>query len=197
MSQISQLLFETNSVIIKEKPPLFKWASGIESPIYCDNRKLLSHPSARKLIVDKLCKKVLETKCCAVAGVATAGIPWASFVAFELNLPLIYVRNSAKEHGRANTIEGDYSFISNVVLIEDLISTGNSSICAVKSLQESGIATLKVLSIFSYNLSIAHKNFNDINMNVESLENLENILEEDSLTINQKQLVQDFICLQN
>lgn len=133
--------------------PLFTWASGIKSPIYCDNRMVLSHPEARTLVVESLTERVrnLHIEPDSIAGTATAGIPWGALVADRLNLPFVYVRAEAKEHGKKKRIEGDLKPGRHVLLIEDLISTGGSSLAAVLALREEGQAMVTdIVSIFSY-----------------------------------------------
>lgn len=132
---------------------LFTWASGIKSPIYCDNRMVLSHPEARTLVVESLTERVrnLHIEPDGIAGTATAGIPWGALVADRLNLPFVYVRAEAKEHGKKKRIEGDLKPGKHVLLIEDLISTGGSSLAAVLALREEGQAIVTdIVSIFSY-----------------------------------------------
>ncbi len=139
---------------------LFTWASGIQSPIYCDNRLALSFPDIRnsvKLALVELTKGYKSFDY--VAGVATAGIPWGVLVAEELGKPFVYIRSSAKSHGRQNRIEGLLEKGKSVIVIEDLISTGGSSIDAVEAIRENGNEVVSVIAIFSYNLEKARVNF--------------------------------------
>ncbi|MEE3163462.1 MAG: orotate phosphoribosyltransferase [Bacteroidota bacterium] len=139
----------------------FTWASGRKSPIYCDNRKVLSH-SAVRTFVRQLTVEAIEKeygKVDAIAGVATGGIALGALVAQELGLPFIYVRSKAKAHGLGNAIEGDLSVLSNVVVIEDLISTGQSSLKAVDALREAGVEVKGLIAIFTYGLPVAQAAF--------------------------------------
>lgn len=195
MDSLVEALFETGSIIIKDKAPLFTWASGIQSPIYCDNRRLLSYPKIRESIIQAFCEKIKIENIDAIAGVATAGVPWAALIAGQLSLPLIYVRGEAKKHGKENMIEGDIKNIKNVILIEDLISTGKSSLKAVDSLLAQNIQTQKVLSLFSYNLKSAQKNFENKNISYHSLKNIDDLLDSTFLSQEQIKLIEDFRCL--
>lgn len=135
---------------------LFTWASGILSPIYCDNRLLLSHPEVRTFVKARFVERSKElAPFDAVAGVATAGIPHGVLLADSLNLPFAYVRAGAKEHGRQNTIEGDLRAGAKVLVVEDLISTGGSSLGAVEVLRNAGFAVVGVLAVFTYNFEKA------------------------------------------
>lgn len=139
----------------------FTWASGLRSPIYCDNRKALSFPDIRTYIREELAKAITEQfgKIDAIAGVATAGIPQGVLVAQELGLPFIYVRSSKKEHGMTNQIEGVINEGQTVVVIEDLVSTGKSSLNAVFALRDVNVNVKGMAAIFTYGLPIAEENF--------------------------------------
>ncbi len=158
--QIAKSLLQINAIILQPNNP-FKWASGWNSPIYCDNRKALSYPKIRDYIKKGLTNIIQshfkETNI--IAGVATAGIPHGVLVAEELNLPFIYVRSKAKEHGKQNQIEGHFEKGKSVVLIEDLISSGKSSLDAVVALQKNEIDVMGVVSIFNYGFNTAFNNF--------------------------------------
>lgn len=151
--QIAEQLLEIKAVFLQPSNP-FTWASGIKSPIYCDNRLTLSYPTVRKNIANGLGQlikeKFPETE--VVAGTATAGIPHAAWVSDVLDLPMCYVRSKAKEHGKGNQIEGKIEKGQKVVVVEDLISTGGSVITAVKGLRDAGCEVLGVVSIFTYEL---------------------------------------------
>lgn len=157
-SELASLLLKEEAVFLNPKNP-FTWTSGIKSPIYCDNRILISNTEARKLITSSFIELIKPLHPEIIAGTATAGIPWAAFIAFEMNLPLIYVRAEDKSHGRKNSIEGKFIANQKVILIEDLISTGKSSLSAVEKLRSSQLHVLKVMSIFSYDLPVAKENF--------------------------------------
>ena len=153
--QVAKSLMQINAIILQPNKP-FKWASGWLSPIYCDNRKILAYPNIRTYIRQSLAgvTKNYFKGANLISGVATAGIPHGVLVAEELGLPFIYVRAQAKSHGRKNQIEGVFEPDQSVVLIEDLISSGKSSIEAVKTMREYGLNVKGVIAIFSYNLSM-------------------------------------------
>lgn len=160
--QVAEFLLQIKAIKLQPNNP-FTWASGWKSPIYCDNRITLSHPTARTYIRQQLTKLIQEkfgaVGC--IAGVATAGIPQGVLVAQELGLPFIYVRSKPKEHGRGNMIEGDVLTGKRVVVIEDLISTGKSSLQAVDALREAGYDVAGLAAIFTYEFNIATDNFNE------------------------------------
>jgi len=149
----------------------FSWASGWKSPIYFDNRISLSYPKIRKKITSRLVDiiKAKYKEVDVIAGVATAGIPQGALVADALNLPFIYVRSQNKSHGMKNLIEGKLEKNSRTILIEDLISTGGSSIKSVEEIRESGSKVLSVLSIFNYGFKISKDNFQSIGCNTNSI----------------------------
>lgn len=153
-------LLEIEAVKLQPHSP-FIWASGWRSPIYCDNRKTLSYPSLRTHIYQAFCRIITEkfAGVDAIAGVATAGIPHGVLVAHALSLPFIYVRSSAKSHGMQNQIEGAYKTGQRVVVVEDLISSGKSSLAAVTALREANIEVAGLLAIFSYSFPAAEDNF--------------------------------------
>jgi orotate phosphoribosyltransferase len=168
----AQKLLQVQAVKLRPEEP-FTWASGWKSPIYCDNRKVLSHPFERDYIKSELCNAVFEKypDAEAIAGVATAGIPWGTMVADQLKLPFLYVRPKPKEHGLGNQIEGNYEKGQNVVVIEDLISTGKSSLQVVDVLQSSGLQILGMVSIFSYGFPEAARAFERSGVAFSSLTN--------------------------
>lgn len=158
--QIAKNLLDIQAVVIQTDKP-FTWASGWKSPVYCDNRLVLSYPEIRNTVVTGF-KKIFQdhfkdTNC--IAGVATAGIPHASILAHVLGLPLVYVRSSAKGHGRANRIEGKLIKGSKVLVIEDLVSTAKSCLDAVEALQEAGAEITGVAAVFDYGFDTAIQNF--------------------------------------
>lgn len=159
---LARLLLDTGAVEVRPaRDDWFTWASGKRAPIYCDNRRLISFPEERTRIADALTGAVRE--CCpdaaVVAGTATAGIPWAAWVAERLDLPMVYVRGSAKGHGRGRRVEGRPLAGERVALIEDLISTGGSSLDAVCALREEGGKVGAVVAIFTYAFPIAAERF--------------------------------------
>ncbi len=170
--KIAGLLLECEAVSLNPKEP-YTWASGIKSPIYCDNRITMSYPAVRKEIAkglaDIIRKFYPETE--VIAGTATAGIPHAAWVAEELDLPMIYIRSKAKEHGKQNQIEGRLTEGQKVVCIEDLISTGGSVIDAASAVQQAGGAVLGCAAIFSYQLDAAMDNFQEADLPIYTLSN--------------------------
>lgn len=160
--KIAAALLECGAVFLSPNEP-FTWASGIKSPIYCDNRVTLSYPQVRNLVTDSFVKLIKSENGLKeveiIAGVATSGIPYATLVADKLNLPMVYVRSSAKEHGRENLIEGKLSKGQKVVVIEDLISTGGSGLRAIEALRNAGADVSGLVAIFTYQLTQAKQNF--------------------------------------
>lgn len=179
---IAQKLLEIKALFLSPND-MFTWASGIKSPIYCDNRITLSYPETRRLIkksfVELIKEKFPETSL--IAGVATAGIPHAALIADEMNLPMIYVRSSAKDHGRTNQIEGKIPENSKIVVVEDLISTGSSSIEVIKALKnsitENHSSIQGLVAIFSYEFQKAQDNFARENLEFHTLSNYSTLIE--------------------
>ena len=162
----------------------FTWASGWKSPIYCDNRKTLSYPAVRNLIKIELCRTILENfqNVDVIAGVATGAIAQGALVADALGLPFVYVRSSPKDHGLENLIEGDLQPGQRVVVIEDLISTGGSSLKAVEAIRKNGCEVAGMVAIFSYLFPIATQKFEEANVRLITLSNYEAVLEEAEAT---------------
>lgn len=158
---------------------LFTWASGIKSPIYCDTRLTISYPTVRTTIAKGLAKLIQEKfpTCEVVAGTATAGIPHAAWVADILEQPMVYVRSKPKDHGRGKQTEGKFQEGAKVVVIEDIVSTGGSSINAVEALQREGAEVLGVVSVYSYLLPAAIENFEKAGVPYFSLSNFEALVE--------------------
>ena len=171
-------LLEINAIKLSPEKP-FTWASGLHSPIYCDNRLALSYPAIRDFIRQELAKAIKEKFNTAnlVVGVATAGIPQGILVAQELNLPFAYVRSSAKTHGMTNRIEGFVQKGQTAVVVEDLISTGKSSLAAVEALREAGIQVTGMISIFTYDLPVARENFEKAGCEMVSLSDYTYLME--------------------
>ena len=174
--KIAEILLKTQALKVNcdEK---FIFASGIESPIYCDNRTLISFVMEREIIVERFIERIksLDFKFDAICATATAGIPWGSFIAQELKLPLLYVRSGEKSHGLKKLIEGNTQNIKSVIVIEDLISTGKSSIDVCNTLKSQDINPKSVLSIFDYGLKRSKEKFSSINQPYQSLTGLDEL----------------------
>ena len=188
----AELLLQVKAIKLSPSKP-FQWASGWKSPIYCDNRVTLSYPSVRIFLKEEIAK-IVELEYCkpdVIAGVATGAIAIGILVAQELGVPFVYVRPEPKKHGRKNQIEGYLESGQNVVVIEDLISTGKSSLNAVDALKEEGAVVKGMVAIFSYGFEIASNNFKEKNVSLKTLSNYENLLEQalDSNYISDKELV--------
>jgi len=170
---------QIKAIILQPNNP-FTWASGWKSPIYCDNRKTLSFPNIRTHIRIKICEIIKEKypHVNVIAGVATGGIAIGALIAEELGLPFIYVRASNKEHGKKNLIEGYYDSGQSVVVIEDLISSGKSSLAAVEALREEDLNVKGLISIFTYSFEEANKNFNKYSCEKTSLCDYETLIDE-------------------
>jgi orotate phosphoribosyltransferase len=175
----AELLLQINAIKLNPKNP-FTWASGWRSPIYCDNRVILSHPQIRIYVRDQMVKQInqLYAKPDVIAGVATGAIGIGMLVADLMNLPFIYVRPDSKKHGRKNKIEGQYSSGQNVIVIEDLISTGNSSLVAVDALREADLKVKGMFSIFTYGFEISYKNFKKNNVELHTLSSYDMLLKQ-------------------
>ena len=175
--EIALKLLEINAIKLSPEKP-FTWASGWKSPIYCDNRKTLSYPRIRTLLKNSFCNliqnKFPEVE--AIAGVATAGIPHGALIANELDLPFVYVRSSAKDHGLKNLIEGELTEGSQVVVVEDLISTGKSSMAAVEALKDAGAEIIGLVAIFTYNFPIASLSFAEAHIPVYTLSDYDTLV---------------------
>ena len=194
----AELLLQINAIKLQPNNP-FTWASGWKSPIYCDNRVVLSYPQIRNYVRETLARQIEELygKPDVIAGVATGAIGIGALVADYLNLPFVYVRPEAKKHGRQNQVEGYLEKGQTVVVVEDLISTGKSSLNAVKALQKAEANIKGMVAIFSYGFDVANKNFNQTEINLHTLGNYESLLEQalDTRYINQEQ--QDILALWN
>jgi len=175
----AELLLQIKAIKLSPSEP-FTWASGWKSPIYCDNRITLSYPSVRVFLKEEIAKIVEQQygKPDVIAGVATGAIAIGILVAQELGVPFVYVRPEPKKHGRKNQIEGYLESGQNVVVIEDLISTGKSSLNAVKALKEEGAVVKGMVAIFSYEFNIAAENFKNSNVNLMTLSNYSSMLEQ-------------------
>ncbi len=167
---MAEKLLQTGAVKLRPNEP-FTWASGWKSPIYCDNRKLLSFPYIRDFVKSELCNLVFTQYPDAelIAGVATAGIAWGALVADQLKLPFVYVRPKPKEHGMGNQIEGGYATGQKTVVVEDLISTGKSSLQVVEVLRNAGLEIEGMAALFTYQFDEAEKNFAETNVKYDAL----------------------------
>lgn len=173
----AELLLQINAIKLNPRNP-FTWASGWKSPIYCDNRITLSFPIIRNYLKEEFAKNIEKKfgKPDVIAGVATGAIGIGILVAEALSVPFVYVRPEPKKHGRLNQIEGFLQKGQSVVVIEDLISTGNSSLLAVDALKEAGANVKGMAAIFSYGFKIAEDNFKNANVDLYTLSNYENLL---------------------
>ncbi|GIP39706.1 orotate phosphoribosyltransferase [Paenibacillus sp. J31TS4] len=176
--QIASALLEIGAVALRPEEP-FTWTSGLKSPIYCDNRLTMSHPSIREQIAEGFASLIREKypQAEVIAGTATAGIPHAAWVAQKLNLPMIYIRDKAKGHGKQNQVEGQLKPGQQVVVIEDLISTGGSSLKAALVVNEAGARTLGVAAIFSYQFPKAAAAFAEHGIPLDTLSNYTALLD--------------------
>ena len=177
--QVAKTLLQINAIILQAENP-FTWASGWKSPIYCDNRKILSFPESRTFIRQSLVNVIQKQYGGSnlIAGVATGAIAHGALVAEEMGLPFIYVRSKKKDHGKQNMIEGTYTLGQSVIVIEDLISSGKSSLEAVEALREKGLNVKGLISIFTYGFDAATENFKKSDCRFISLCNYPILLQE-------------------
>ena len=176
---LASYLLQSKAIIIDPANP-FTWASGWRSPIYCDNRKTLSYPGIRTFIRDAFIEQIRTNYGTPdmIAGVATGAIAHAALVAEKMKLPLLYVRSTQKSHGMGNRIEGDPGVGKSVVVLEDLVSTGGSSLNAVSVLQEAGLNVLGMAAIFTYGFPVARENFDRSEVSLCTLGNYDDLIEE-------------------
>ncbi len=174
---VAEKLLQINAIKLSVDKP-FTWASGWKSPIYCDNRKVLSYPYARDFIKSEICNAVFQIfeNAEMLAGVATAGIPWGAMAADQLKLPYIYVRPKPKEHGLGNQIEGYFESGKKVVIIEDLISTGKSSLQVADILRKEGLIVEGMVSIFNYGFDVARNAFDTAGVTYHSLTDYDTVI---------------------
>ncbi|WP_306013505.1 MULTISPECIES: orotate phosphoribosyltransferase [unclassified Allomuricauda] len=179
----AELLLQINAIKLEPENP-FTWASGWKSPIYCDNRIMLSYPAVRNFVREEIAKQVenLYGRPDVIAGVATGAIGIGILVAEALGLPFVYVRPKPKEHGRQNQIEGYFEPGQSVVVIEDLISTGNSSLNAVQALKEQNADIKGMIAIFTYGFPVSTENFKKEGVELHTLSDYENLIEQASDT---------------
>jgi orotate phosphoribosyltransferase len=187
----AEVLLQINAIKLSPKKP-FTWASGWNSPIYCDNRIILSYPTIRNYVRETMAKQIEKQygKPDVIAGVATGAIGIGMLVAEYLGVPFVYVRPEAKSHGRQNQIEGHVNGGENVVVVEDLISTGKSSLNAVKALKEANLNVKGMIAIFSYDFEISKANFEKENITLHTLSNYQSLLDQALYTnyITQKEI---------
>lgn len=191
---IAEKLLQVNAVKLSPEKP-FTWASGWKSPIYCDNRKVLSFPYVRDFIKSELCNIIFseypDAEC--LAGVATAGIAWGAMAADQLKLPYIYVRPKPKDHGLGNQIEGYYISGQKVVVIEDLVSTGKSSLQVVDVLRDAGMEVIAMVSIFNYGFDVATEAFKNANLPYIALSDYDTLIglgvEKGTITLETQELL--------
>jgi orotate phosphoribosyltransferase len=176
---IARQLLDIKAVMLNVEKP-FTWASGWKSPIYCDNRKILSYPKARSIVTKSLARLISQSyeNVDVIAGVATGAIAWGVLVAEELGKPFIYVRPKPKDHGTGAQIEGELPARAKVVVVEDLISTGGSSLSAVECLNKAGADVLGMVAIFSYNFNKARRAFEYGNVELRTLTNYDSLINE-------------------
>ena len=195
--ELARYLLQIKAIQINTNSP-FQWASGWLSPIYCDNRKTLSHSNIRNFIKSELSKLITEKypQVEVIAGVATGAIAVGALIADELDLPFIYIRSASKGHGLGNQIEGDISVGNNVVVVEDLVSTGMSSLKAVSALREAELNVLGMVSIFNYGFDISRESFEEYKCPLFSLSDysylLKEALSEDYIKEDQMQALQSW-----
>lgn len=193
----AELLLQINAIKLNPENP-FTWASGWKSPIYCDNRLILSFPIIRNYVRDEFAKNIEKQfgKPDVIAGVATGAIGIGILVAESLGLPFVYVRPEAKKHGRQNQVEGFLEKGQNVVVVEDLISTGNSSLMAVEALRNEGANIKGMAAIFTYGFGVAEENFKKANIDLYTLSNYTNLLDlavqKQYITENQLETLQEW-----
>tara|TARA_B100001093_G_scaffold433237_1_gene430079 strand:- start:119 stop:775 length:657 start_codon:yes stop_codon:yes gene_type:complete len=185
---IAKILLEIKAVQFNINNP-FQYTSGLQSPIYCDNRLVISHPKARNTIIDGFLS-LIETHALPtelIAGTATAGIPHAAWIADRLQQPMVYIREKAKAHGKNNQIEGHYKIGQKALVVEDLISTGNSAISACQALKAQGVIAEHCLAIFNYQLNASQQAFQEANIKLHTLTTLDTLLD---AAIQQGQLIE-------
>ncbi len=178
MKEIAEILLDIKAVSLSPNDP-FTWVSGIKSPIYCDNRLILSYPAERRIVEEAMADAINDhfPEAEMIMGTATAGIPHAAIAAWLLDLPMGFVRGKAKDHGKQNAIEGQIRPGMKVVVVEDLISTGGSSLDVVETLRQAGCEVIGLISVFTYGMAKAAKRFEEANVPVVTLSNYSELLE--------------------
>ena len=185
----AELLLQINAIKLNPRNP-FTWASGWKSPIYCDNRLILSFPAIRNYVREEFSKNIEKQfgKPDVIAGVATGAIGIGMLVAEYMGLPFVYVRPEPKKHGKQNQVEGFLQKGQNVIVVEDLISTGNSSLLAVEALKAAGANVKGMVAIFTYGFAIAEENFKNANLELYTLGNYEHLL---NLAVNKQYITEN------
>jgi orotate phosphoribosyltransferase len=195
--EIAKILLKAKAVVLSPKKP-FTYASGIKSPIYCDNRLLISSPTERSTVLDAFLTQIKVQKLSfdVIAGTSTAGIPWAAWLADRMDKPMVYVRGGAKDHGKKNLIEGKILPGQSFLLIEDLVSTGQSSVAAVHALKEAGVMVVACLAIFTYEMAKAKEMFANVDVPLYTLTNfstlIDTALESKQITADEKKMAEDW-----
>lgn len=194
--EIAGALLDAGAVKVSMDPP-FTWVSGIKSPVYCDNRMMISHVEGRQLIVDAFKELVAEKKPDYIGGTATAAIPWAAFLAQELGKPMIYIRPEPKGHGAGKQIEGDLKAGSKVLILEDLISTGGSSVKAAEAVRnEGGCEVTDILAIVTWEIPKSKAVFAEAGINLTTLTDFTNLIglaeERGYVTAEQAEMIRGF-----
>lgn len=176
---LAEQLLKIKAIKLQPNDP-FTWASGWKSPFYCDNRKTLSYPFIRTLVKNAMVSDILNnfTEAEAIVGVATGGVPQGALVADELNLPFGYVRSKPKDHGMGNMIEGDVKKGAKVVVCEDLVSTGGSSLKAVEALREAGYDVIGMVASYTYQFDVAKEAFNNANVKLVTVTDYEHVVKQ-------------------
>lgn len=187
--KVAEILLKVNAVMLRAKPP-FRWASGILSPIYTDNRLLISYPKEREFIVNSFISLIKKNKIKfdGLAGTATAGIPWAAWLSQKMKKPMVYVRSETKEHGRENLVEGKIVEGKSYIVVEDLISTGGSSTNTINAVREKGGIVEHCIAIFTYELEKANQNFQNANVQLLTLTNFTSLVK---IALKQKYIARD------
>ena len=200
--KIATGLLERKAVMVKVDPP-FSWVSGIKSPVYCDNRKMISFPEERQAVVDAF-KGLIDEKVAhgemempdVIGGTATAAIPWAAFLAYEMDLPMVYIRPEKKEHGAGKQIEGVVTSGQKVLIVEDLISTGGSSVKAAEAVREANGLVTDIFAIVSWELAKSADRFKEADIRLMNLTGFTDLMglarERKDITEEQHEIVMDF-----
>lgn len=189
-------LLERKAVMVNMDPP-FTWVSGIKSPVYCDNRKMISYPEERGAVVDAFCELIEQEMPDVIGGTATAAIPWAAFVAYKMGLPMVYIRPEKKEHGAGRQVEGaPIEAGQKVLIIEDLISTGGSSVKAAEAVREEGGVVTDIFAIVSWELPKSAQVFGEAGLRLTNLTGFTDLIglarERGDITEEQYDVVMDF-----